>query len=76
MVREEGKDRMIIDGKGKKLRRIILEVSPKRVKAAPNENGEEGTPPGGISPEGDSGASTQPKATDPLVQKAEHYLRR
>jgi hypothetical protein len=75
MVREGGKDRMIIEGKAKKHRRIILEIRSADDKSDSDENEAE-LPPGGASTREDQGASTQRSTTDPLVQNAVQYLSR
>jgi hypothetical protein len=67
---------MIIDGKAKQLRRIILEIRSEGDKGGPKDRDEQGTPPNGASNEGHSGAAAQPSATNTLVRKAVQYLSR
>jgi hypothetical protein len=50
IVREGGKDRMIIEGPAKKHRRIILEIPSEDGKSSPWKLDRGGTPPGGASP--------------------------
>jgi beta-lactamase regulating signal transducer with metallopeptidase domain len=73
MVCEDGKDRMIIEGKAAKHRRIILEIRTDGDKAG-SADGE--LRPDGASDGEEKGASTVPTATDPLVRFGVEYLSR
>jgi hypothetical protein len=69
MVREGGKDRMIIEGQAKEHRRIILELRAEDDQPGPREQGEEpAAPPGG--------AAAKTGAEDPLVQQALQFISR
>jgi beta-lactamase regulating signal transducer with metallopeptidase domain len=71
MVREGGKDRMIIEGKAKKQLRVILEISTDGDKAGSTDGG---LPPGGASTGEETSAHTS--AADSLVRQAVQYLSR
>jgi hypothetical protein len=68
MSREEGKDRMIIEGQDKKHGRLILEIHAENSDAGPKKDEAAGTPPGG--------AAAGTSAATLLVESAVEYLSR
>jgi hypothetical protein len=74
IVREDGKDRMIIEGKANKHRRIILDFRIDDDKPPASKKGEPGTRTDGRITEPGAGASTESGATDALVRKAAEYF--